>query len=487
MTKLKHRLLSLWYCRNKRIALLIALTAAIMLTAPLLVIEKPEDVSALTVKKTAYDSVTISWKKAADARKYLVYRSDKPKGDYDLVAETEKTSFRDHDKKLKTGKKYYYKVEAKGIMLTSENAAKITARPTLDVPKLKTDTKKGDAKIIIGSVPGAKSYDIYRNGEKIASEKAEEEKDVSFTDETAKPNKEYEYTACARRGSAESKPSEEAEIKIIPVGEITAELTEDALLISWDGNEAYSKYKLYNGKELLTETEETSYEAELKEGEYKLSLVGLNDEMQSPPAAKSFEISEGKLPPEEVIESAIRWGTQIADDNSFHYGRKSKGAQNLGCYFCGTNKPGKCKKSMPADEMEKTWACCEFATACFVHGGGVEDMDCMHDWIGTDANSNSYLKGSNNWKGLGDISYSDLKRGDVVLTKGHTVIYIGDGKCLESHGGDDGHYGSHSWNWSIGVHDYSSGRYNSKKTSVWRYTGDGSGATGIMIREIPDK
>ena len=53
-------------------------------------------------------------------------------------------------------------------------------------------------------MPGAKSYDIYRNGEKIATEKTPEGEDVSFVDENIEPDKDYEYSACAVRGEAES-------------------------------------------------------------------------------------------------------------------------------------------------------------------------------------------------------------------------------------------------------------------------------------------
>ena len=482
MTKLKHRLLSLWYCRNRRIALLTVLTAAIVLTMPLFMIAKPENVSGLTVKKATYDTVALSWKASDDAKKYQIYRTEDGKG-YEKIAETEKTAFR--DKGLKTGKKYSYKVTAKNLLKTSEAGAKISAKTELEAPQLKTDTKEGDAKLIISSVPGAKSYDIYRNGEKIATEKSPEKEgeDVLFVDESVEPDQDYEYTACAVRGEAESSRSKAAPLEIKSAGDIQAAFEGDQLIFSWEGNDAYTSYKLYNGKDLLAETKDTSFSTEIREGTYDLELIGCSDDMQSPPVKKTYELSAENLPPEDVIESAIRWGTDIAEDNSFHYGRKSKGAQNLGCYFCGTNVPGKCKKKMPADEMLKTWACCEFVTACFVHGGQVSDMDCMHDWIGTDSNSNTYLKHSKNWECLGDIPYSSLKRGDVVLNKGHTLIYIGGGKCLESHGGDDGSYGSKSWNWSIGVHDYSSGRYNSKKTNVWRYTGEGEGAAGFVLKE----
>lgn len=493
MTLLKHRLLSCWYCRNKRIAsIIIAAAVALALTAPLVLLDKPESVSAVTVKKSSFNSVTLSWQKTDDTTKYQVYRADKPKGKYELVGETEKPRYCDRSSGLKTGKKYYYKVRAKNFIKSSEKDAEVAARPMLETPKVKADASKGEARIIIGTVPGAKSYDIYRDGKKIATEKAVKEEELSFIDKKAQSNKKYEYSVCAKRGGAESEASDEAALEIISAGDIQADLTTDGIKFSWEGDDAYTKYKLYNGEELLTETEETSFETDLKTGEYDLKLTGYGDGMKSPTETKRLEVSEGSLSSDEVIEAAIRWGTEIAEDNDFHYGRKSKGAQNLGCYFCGTNKPGKCKKRMPAAEMEKTWACCEFVTACFVHGGGVEDMSCMHNWIGTASNDNRYLKRSKNWKRLGHVSYSNLKRGDVILTKGHTVMYLGGGECLESHGGDDGKRGSKSWNWSIGVHSYPKGRYSGSAT-VWRYTGNGSGATGIVIREIepenvtPDK
>ena len=175
MTKIKHRLLSVWYCRNKRIAALVVLTALVVFAMPVFLISAPENVSGLTVKKATYNSVELSWKKADNAREYQIYRSTDKK-EYEKIAETDKTTYR--DKNLKTGEKYYYKVEAKNLIKSSDVGAKISAKTNLEVPKVKTDTKKGEAKLTISSVPGAKSYDIYRNGEKIATEKTPEGKDV---------------------------------------------------------------------------------------------------------------------------------------------------------------------------------------------------------------------------------------------------------------------------------------------------------------------
>lgn len=54
--------------------------------------------------------VTISYRKAAGATKYEIYRSSKQAGGYKKIATTKKTSYT--DKSLKKGKKYYYKVRS---------------------------------------------------------------------------------------------------------------------------------------------------------------------------------------------------------------------------------------------------------------------------------------------------------------------------------------------------------------------------------------
>ena len=295
MTKIKHRLLSVWYCRNKRIAALVVLTALVVFAMPVFLISAPENVSGLTVKKATYNSVELSWKKAGNAREYQIYRSTDKK-EYEKIAETDKTAYR--DKNLKTGEKYYYKVKAKNILKVSDAGAKVAAKTDLEVPKVKTDTKKGEAKLTISSVPGAKAYDIYRNGEKIASEKTPEGKDVSFVDENIEPDKDYEYTACAVRGDAESKESEAATIEIKSVGKIKADFEGNTLVFSWDGNDAYTKYKLYNDEKMLAETDETSFVTDIREGEYDLKLIGCCDDTQSPPVEQTFKVSEDKLPPE---------------------------------------------------------------------------------------------------------------------------------------------------------------------------------------------
>lgn len=55
-------------------------------------------------------TVTVSWKKVGGSSVYYIYRATSKNGAYSYIGSTKKTSFK--NKKLKKGKKYYYKVSA---------------------------------------------------------------------------------------------------------------------------------------------------------------------------------------------------------------------------------------------------------------------------------------------------------------------------------------------------------------------------------------
>lgn len=59
---------------------------------------------------TGRGKVTVSWGKVPDAQKYQVYRSTKKSSGYSKIATTKNRAF--VDKKVKKGKRYYYKVRA---------------------------------------------------------------------------------------------------------------------------------------------------------------------------------------------------------------------------------------------------------------------------------------------------------------------------------------------------------------------------------------
>lgn len=67
----------------------------------------------LSKAKAGKKSVTLTWKKVAGANGYKVYRADKKNGKYKAVKTVSKASAVSYaDKKLKTGKTYYYKIKA---------------------------------------------------------------------------------------------------------------------------------------------------------------------------------------------------------------------------------------------------------------------------------------------------------------------------------------------------------------------------------------
>ena len=85
-----------------------------------LVGKKEKSITIATLKaptklkaKAGKKKVTITYKKAAGATSYEIYRATKKKGEYQLIKTTKKTKY--IDRKVKKGKKYYYKVRTKRI------------------------------------------------------------------------------------------------------------------------------------------------------------------------------------------------------------------------------------------------------------------------------------------------------------------------------------------------------------------------------------
>ncbi|MCQ4637925.1 hypothetical protein NE619_14410 [Anaerovorax odorimutans] len=62
--------------------------------------------------KAGKKKATIKWRKRNDADKYQIYRAVKKNGAYKKVKTTSKKASSWTNKKLKKGKKYYYKVRA---------------------------------------------------------------------------------------------------------------------------------------------------------------------------------------------------------------------------------------------------------------------------------------------------------------------------------------------------------------------------------------
>lgn len=165
----------------------------------------------------------------------------------------------------------------------------------------------------------------------------------------------------------------------------------------------------------------------------------------------------------EVIEDTIRWLEWIANDNNFHYGY-GKHAHHNGCYFCGTE--AKYKKGHGIVDWEKTYCCNPFIGAGWAHGGCVpEALKMCQKCDSYDFHQGKGYDKSKLFDNLGKIAKEDLKRGDVLCRgngssgSGHVMLYLGNGKVIHAHGGDNNVKGSDSWEKSINIESLGNKKY----------------------------
>lgn len=147
---------------------------------------KPGTPSSVKATWKGKKNIKVTWKKAANADKYVVYRSYKKSSGFKKIATLKKTATSYTDKKAKAGKTVYYKVIAyKGNVKGSYS--KVTSAYMLKAPAgMKAKVSKKTVTISFGKVKKASGYEIYRatkkNGKykKVATLKAKTVK-KSFT------------------------------------------------------------------------------------------------------------------------------------------------------------------------------------------------------------------------------------------------------------------------------------------------------------------
>ncbi len=122
--------------------------------------KKPAQVKSLKVTAKAANSVTLKWKKAANAKSYQVYASTKKSGGYKKVA-TVKSSKKNVTKKVKNLKgntKYYFKVRAiNGKKKGKFSAVKTAKTKTGSVPAIDDRTVFVDADYVKALYDSGKS------------------------------------------------------------------------------------------------------------------------------------------------------------------------------------------------------------------------------------------------------------------------------------------------------------------------------------------
>ncbi len=137
---------------------------------------------------------------------------------------------------------------------------------------------------------------------------------------------------------------------------------------------------------------------------------------------------------------AMAWARMIAADDSFTYG-KSPAANHFGCYFCGNQKTKQrhAKRLGIKRSYAKTYCCNPFVNAAFVHGAKDPYLKCKTGGKRIalkNEHVSSYGKGNlRNFKYLGHLKRSELKPGDIILTRGHCKLYLGGNKQADATGG----------------------------------------------------
>ena len=245
-------------------AALVAIAIVFAVLAP-----TPKGVDARTLKVTdvSFNSIELTWKEVSNAAEYYIYRSEDGQR-FEHVGTADKNTY--VDRGLETGEKYLYKIVSSNYIKISEQEAKAKGVTKIDTPVISGDTRTGKVRITISNVAGAKNYIVERDGEPLKTIAATDGADTQFTDKSAEADKSYTYSVTACRDEDRSDESDELK----STSEVKAAIDVDKLVFSWEPDDAFTSYKVYNGISLLAETKEPSFSMEAKEGTYDIKLTG---------------------------------------------------------------------------------------------------------------------------------------------------------------------------------------------------------------------
>lgn len=119
---------------------------------------KPSRVKNLKAVSVSYNSITLTWKKASGAKKYVVYRAASKNGKYKKIATTGKLRY--VNEKLKFDKKYWYKVRAMKGNVKGPFSKKAGVKTKLGKIKNIRQTSRTHESVTVrwDPVPGATEY-----------------------------------------------------------------------------------------------------------------------------------------------------------------------------------------------------------------------------------------------------------------------------------------------------------------------------------------
>ena len=160
------------------------------------------------VKINSYNSLKISWKKMSGASGYDIYRSAGSTDSYKKIRSLTSAATSFNDTGLKTGEKYYYRLQAKykgegGSTEFSRMSSAAYASPNLNKTSIKTTAGKKQIKLSWKKVYGASGYVIYRatkkNGKYKKVKIIKKSSVRSWTNKKLKSKRKYFYKVKAYR------------------------------------------------------------------------------------------------------------------------------------------------------------------------------------------------------------------------------------------------------------------------------------------------
>jgi len=207
----------------------------------------------VTMEKTAFDSVQLSWQPVSGASGYYVYRND-GSGYVKYKTFVKGTDAAFADTGLECGKTYQYKVTSWRGETESESSEEISVSIVLEKVSGVKAKRGGYASVTLtwNGVDGAEGYHVYRREKEKKSfvlvKKISGEASVTYKDKGLTTGKTYQYKIEAYRGDYNATPSDVASAKPTlskMTGVKAAKTGYASVRISWKKVDGAKGYKIY--------------------------------------------------------------------------------------------------------------------------------------------------------------------------------------------------------------------------------------------------
>ena len=324
-----------------------------------------------TIKGNYHNELnSFSWQHIYEIKYYKIYKYNSKTKKFEYIAKTTDDFYT--DKKVKNGKKYYYKVSAVG----EHGEGNLSEKYEMVIPKLETPTVEAEfysscIKVSWNEIPNAKQYYLYKYSTKkqtyalIKKLNASYGTYYTYTDTNIKDGKTYNYKVRAVNDLGKSGYSPRATVKIpamklpsAPVIKNTEAYT-NSLSFSWNevkGADCYIIYK-YDPNSKKFEEYDTTRGTEVSllfispDTTYYFKIAAKNLKGVGP-KSKQITITTKKL---DTSSHSLTWVCPACGTTNYDIGGFS-----FCCSYCKNMKPS-----------ENTWTCPRCGTTNLNWGLGI--------------------------------------------------------------------------------------------------------------------